>query len=61
MRFKLKLKKSRQYNVTSRNLFVAGVEHLIGELWLWGGQSDGTLYVVGLSSGCVFVCDSVAI
>lgn len=34
MRFKIKLKKSRQYNVTSRNLFVAGVEHLIGELWL---------------------------
>lgn len=31
MRFKLKLKKSRQYNVTSRSLFVISVEHLIGE------------------------------
>lgn len=41
MRFKLKLKKSRQYNVTSRSLFVISVEHLIGEIDFLDKKSGG--------------------
>lgn len=32
MPFKIKLKKSRHYNVTSKSLFVISVHHLLGNI-----------------------------